>query len=704
MFGCIQAQAQFPLPVYEPFPLTYTNAPVDESIAVPQGGSIYPAKRLSNGGSATLWSIGGAAGGGSALIVGGPAAQSYLNLATNLTPSAGLYIRTNNTTATRSRGILYTTTSSGSLYTSFLVNAEQAPSPLDAFGPNRLFAKLDNATSGNGSSAMAGVWLTSSNTLAISKSSNSTPSADTGTALTPGTHLVVLRYTFHPDTGDDEVAMWVDPTALAVSEGSVPVPTLTTTNGTDVASFSSFYVYHIGNETVASIFLDEIRIGTSWADVTPTGIVCNSASIVASPTNQTLAEGLSATLAVLPGGSSPSFQWQSSTDSGTTWNNTTGTNQSYRTPVLAVADSGTQFRAIVTAGCNGTSATSAVATVTVTAAVPTPNGLVMGDEFLDGSRFNLPYATNNSIWVATAGLDIPGPLVGTPQTGSAVWMGFFTDDQTAPPGLPVHLNVGQQIKATILFSASGIVASGGNSMRLGLFDYLDGGIRPTADGSGVANSGVNVRGYMLVLNFGTTFGVDTPLAMYARNNLSAADLMGTTGNYESFGSGPENATLNGTPSFTDNTTNVVELTVFRTAADTVQFTTAVTNGAGVGWTHSVTDSTYAYPRFDTFAIRPNSLATTANNFTFHLFKVEVGQATVPVLPFNITEVQRLSPTSVKLTWESVSGKSYQIHSTPSLSPVTWTTNDTVVATGTLTSYTNAPVSEDQKFYRVVALP
>jgi hypothetical protein len=75
-----------------------------------------------------------------------------------------------------------------------------------------------------------------------------------------------------------------------------------------------------------------------------------------------------------------------------------------------------------------------------------------------------------------------------------------------------------------------------------------------------------------------------------------------------------------------------------------------------------------------------------------------------VAPFSITEVQLLSPTSLKLTWDSVSGKSYQIQSTPALNPTSWSTNATVTASGTATSYTNSPLSGGQRFYRVVATP
>ena len=172
------------------------------------GPTSYPARRIGNGTTATVWSIGGAPGGGSAVVVGGAAVLSYPGLFQ--TPgTVGLFIRTNNTTATRSRAILFPTNSAGSVYASVLVNIQQAPAVTEAVG--RLFVKLDASSSGNGSTSMGGVWLTSSNTLAISKSSNAAWALDTTTPLSAGTHLVVLRYTFNPGVDDDEVALWIDP-------------------------------------------------------------------------------------------------------------------------------------------------------------------------------------------------------------------------------------------------------------------------------------------------------------------------------------------------------------------------------------------------------------------------------------------------------------------------------------------------------------
>ncbi|HYG22338.1 MAG TPA: hypothetical protein VEH04_06100 [Verrucomicrobiae bacterium] len=694
VFGSHNAEAQFPLPFYEPFPASYTNAPVDETVAVPAGGSNFPAKRLGNGGSASVWTIGNSAGGGSAVIVGGPAALTYPNLATNPVPTTGLYIRTNNTSATRSRGFVFTTQSSGTLYASFLVQALEIP----ASGENRLFAKLDNATTGNGSTSMAGVWLTSNNTLAISKSSNAGIGIESETPLSPGTHLVVLRYTWDPEA-EDEVALWVDPTALNIPENEIPSPTLATTSGFDVESLSSFYIYHIGTEVVASLFLDEIRVGTSWADVTPTGTVCTGVGILTDAVSADVSEGVSASFRIVPTGTLPTIQWQISTNSGSNWDNIAGaTNELYTTPILTLQNNGAQYRAIASVACNSSSITSSVANLTVQAAVPTAVGVVVDDRFADFVHQDPPVAISNSVWYGTSGLDSGSGagMTATPPTGSALWLGYFTEDLAQP----VHLDVGRALKATWVFTPNNVVANGGNSMRFGVFDYADGGTRVTADGfGGSAGNGTGVRGYMVTVNFGTAFNTDTPVSLYVRNNLGASDLMGTTANYVSLGSGPANGEFNGDPAFENGVEYTIELSVTRKAVNAVDFTVRIVGGA-LDFSHTVTDTNFAYTRFDAFGIRPNNQATTADSFLVTQFKVEVEEAAVVLAPFRITSIQVLAPGNVKLTWESVAGRNYSILSTESLTSPTWTTNATVPGLAGSTSYTNSPATSGERFYRI----
>src|SRR5215212_6677741 len=86
-----QALAQTPFPIYEPFPASYTNGSSDESVQVPAGGATtYPARRLGNGATATLWALGNSPGGGSTVVVGGTA-LSYAGLYQDPNPNIGLF-------------------------------------------------------------------------------------------------------------------------------------------------------------------------------------------------------------------------------------------------------------------------------------------------------------------------------------------------------------------------------------------------------------------------------------------------------------------------------------------------------------------------------------------------------------------------------------------------------------------------------------
>lgn len=82
------------------------------------------------------------------------------------------------------------------------------------------------------------------------------------------TYFVVVGYTFNAATGaDDVVSLWVDPVV-----GS-PEPTATITDShaaTDIPSISRFFLRQdSATETPTDVQIDELRIGTAWADVVP---------------------------------------------------------------------------------------------------------------------------------------------------------------------------------------------------------------------------------------------------------------------------------------------------------------------------------------------------------------------------------------------------------------------------------------------------
>ncbi|MBC8096036.1 MAG: hypothetical protein H7Y43_09505 [Akkermansiaceae bacterium] len=530
-----------------------------------------------------------------------------------------------------------------------------------------------------------------------------------------GTFFVVIRQQIFAGGANDIMDLWINPPTDSfgnADENSLPTPSATTSSGTEPTSNTGPGRFYLLSGAQGSF--DELRIATnSWADVTPPANSCVSAGFDSHPSDQTVSEGVAATFSVTSSSSSPTFKWQISTDGGSNWNDAnagTGTNtSSYTTPILTVADSGKMYRTIANVLCNGgSSATSSVASVTVNAAVSTPVGLVVDDNWSDFSRNDPPFATNNSIWFASSAPSLDassGTMVGIPVSQSSrLWVGYFVD---LTASLPVHLEMGRTLKATLVFTPTSFNQFTGNSgLRFGLFDYSDGGTRLSGDGfgSGSTGNGLNVRGYMLDQDFGTNFSLGLPMAILARNGLGDPNLMGSSGSFITLTNGPTGAALANAPAFAGGTNYTLEFSVNRLALNTTEVTARLTGG-GSNWVTTVIDSRFAYPRFDSFAIRPNSLETTADSFNFTSFKVEVLQNSSPVSPFNITAIQLLPPEGIKLTWDSVSGKAYQVQSTDSLSPtVNWSTNATMTASSSSTSYTNSPVTSAQQFYRVVAIP
>ena len=538
------------------------------------------------------------------------------------------------------------------------------------------------------------------------------------------TIFVVVRQHIVPGAQNDIYDLWINPppASFGANETSIPPSNASVgTNITDGAEDQSTtgpgrFVIFAG----PSAEFDELRIATTWAEVTPYFGQCIAAGIGLSPTNITQSAELSAVFKVAPLGTSPTVQWQLSTNSGSSFFDIPdATTTLYSTPNLVMSDSGNQYRAIVSVGCDGSSATSAVATVTLTSPTVTPIGLVVDDTFSDpglgfDSRNNEPFSVSNSLWYTDSDESDPsvpglyaysqnGNLLGIPKPGSSsLWLGYFTETNAAP----VHLAVGTAIKVTLPFTPNSFNSFTNNSsLRIGLFDYFDGAVRVTADGgtvSGSTGQGAGVRGYLLNLDWGTNFSMNTPFQIMARDfSLPDNNLMGSIGDFVSLGRGPTAGGLSNAPSFKAGTSYTLEFTVARTAVNSVDITTTITGG-GSNWTATVTDTNYLYHRFDSFALRPNSLETSADSFTFPEFKVEVEQAPINVVPFNITSIHLLPPSSVVLTWTSVNGATYQVQSRNSLSSGNWSTNTTILATGTATSYTNSPTGVT--FYRVAGSP
>lgn len=463
---------------------------------------------------------------------------------------------------------------------------------------------------------------------------------------------------------------------------------------------------------------DEIRMATNWNIVTPAYGSCVSAGIYQSPASQTNVAELADVFTVVPSptSTSPTYQWQSSPSNSIVWANIPGaTFATYTTHNLVLAtDNGDQFRCIVTVPCNGSTATSAVAKATLTAPTVTPVGLVLDDTFTAGIAEPItPVTITNASWYTDLSThstaftinSSPSYLLATPASGSStLWLAYVTPTNTPPANnLPVHLAVGNTIKATCQFTPNSFTYFTNNgSMRIGLFDYADGGTRiVTSDSTcgGSTGNGVNVRGYMLSIDFGPTFVSSSPLSLYSRVGLSDINVMGTTADYASLGGGPTGGGYSNAPAFLAGDNYTLVFSVTRNALNSVVITNSITGG-GTNWTFTLTETNQAYHRFDAFAMRPSSVETTADGFNISELKVEVLAGPTTPTSILLGSVSR-SGSNVALSWTPTPSGSftYTVQRKINLTDASWSTLQTGIST---TSYTDTTATGSTGFYRVTS--
>jgi len=104
-------------------------------------------------------------------------------------------------------------------------------------------------------------------------------------------------------------------------------------------------------------------------------------------------------------------------------------------------------------------------------------------------------------------------------------------------------------------------------------------------------------------------------------------------------------------------------------------------------------------------IRVDTSTLAADLFECREFRVEKVSPAAAILPFRITSETLPAANQFALTWDSISGQTYQVQSKDDLSAANWNTNTTLTATSVSTSWTNTALSGiPQRFYRVVATP
>lgn len=161
----------------------------------------------------------------------------------------------------------FTPTTTGTVYYSFIMNVNSMAGVTDANGG--YFATLGSSATTFGGTIWTKRVDDGMYNLGIEvRTATATGTTWTSNAYAAGTtYFVVVGYTFgDPSTAsDDSVSLWVNPTIGAAQ----PAATITDTHtGTDLTSLSNFVLRQDSTTETPSMSVDELRIGTTWAQVT----------------------------------------------------------------------------------------------------------------------------------------------------------------------------------------------------------------------------------------------------------------------------------------------------------------------------------------------------------------------------------------------------------------------------------------------------
>jgi len=163
----------------------------------------------------------------------------------------------------------FTSQSTNTVYYSFLMNVT-ALNSLNAVGG--YFTGLATNATTFGATVWTGLDGTGYKIGINPRSSNSASTVwVSGTQNLNSEMFVVISYEFVTGAGNDIVNIWVNPSSSAFGSSSSPVADVTVTNtgGTDLASIGQFFIRQDSDTETPFIDMDELRIGLTWASVTP---------------------------------------------------------------------------------------------------------------------------------------------------------------------------------------------------------------------------------------------------------------------------------------------------------------------------------------------------------------------------------------------------------------------------------------------------
>ena len=167
---------------------------------------------------------------------------------------------------------------SGTVFFSFALQVTS----LTGFTTTASASFMSLQATGNSTTNKAGIFMapvieggvTTGYTLNINKLNNAIPGGSpSNVTLQAGTtYFIVGSYQIVSGGANDAVSLWVAPASSSFG-GAAPTASVSVTSGTDLATTTGLNNIIIqqttGSALLPSLLIDELRVGTTWADVTP---------------------------------------------------------------------------------------------------------------------------------------------------------------------------------------------------------------------------------------------------------------------------------------------------------------------------------------------------------------------------------------------------------------------------------------------------
>jgi hypothetical protein len=169
---------------------------------------------------------------------------------------------------------------SGKVYYSFILKVTDLTAATEALGGYFIGFANDNTNFG------ATVWTKrvddNSYQIGINSRTNTSTTMFTSSSYAKDAEVfIVASYEVVDGTGNDVAKIWINPASQDFGTANEPASTLSITNtgGTDLTSVKRIFIRQDSNTETPAIELDELRVGYTWAQVTPKGALSSNATV-----------------------------------------------------------------------------------------------------------------------------------------------------------------------------------------------------------------------------------------------------------------------------------------------------------------------------------------------------------------------------------------------------------------------------------------